>query len=110
MKGWNAMSTTNPGNRTHNNRVGPILRAGEIARAVLEAVEQDNPGKEIHVDDRSAYIRIECDDECILTRSSMEEALGRPFQMRELEINLGSFSGNIDTDEDRIRFYFNKHV
>lgn len=98
------------GDRTRNNRVGPVLRAGAVAKAALQAVERDNPGKEIHVDDRSAYIRVECDDECILTRESMEVALGRPFEMRELEISLGSFSGNIDTSPERIRFYFNKHV
>ncbi|MDD3443990.1 MAG: MmoB/DmpM family protein [Zavarzinia sp.] len=93
-----------------NNRVGPILRAGEVAQAAIQAVEDDNPGKKIHVEDRTAYVRIECEDECILTRASMEEALGRPFQMREIEINLGSFSGQIDTSPDRIRFYLAKHL
>ncbi|MCF4167010.1 MmoB/DmpM family protein [Zavarzinia compransoris] len=98
------------GDGYRNNRVGPILRAGEVAQAAILAVEDDNPGKEIHIEDRTAYVRIECDGECILTRASMEEALGRPFQMREIEINLGSFSGQIDTSPDRIRFYLAKHI
>jgi toluene monooxygenase system protein D len=93
-----------------NNRVGPILRGGEVAQAAIAAVEVDNPGKDVHVEDRNAYVRIECEDECVLTRSSMEEALGRPFLMRELEINLGSFSGQIDTSPDRIRFYMARHI
>ncbi len=93
-----------------NNRVGPILRAGDVAKAAVQAIERDNPGKAIHIDDRTAYIRVECDDECLLTRASMELALGRPFEMREIEISLGSFSGNIDTSPECIRFYFNKHV
>lgn len=105
------MSKHNPaGDAYRNNRVGPILRAGEVAQAAIQAVEDDNPGKKIHVEDRTAYIRIECEDECILTRASMEEALGRPFQMREIEINLGSFSGQIDTSEERVRFYLAKHI
>ncbi|RJF88850.1 monooxygenase [Oleomonas cavernae] len=99
------MTSHSTGDAYKNNRVGPILRAGEVAQAAIQAVEDDNPGKEIHVEDRTAYIRIECDNECILTRASMENALGRPFQMRELEINLGSFSGQIDTSPERIRFY-----
>ena len=93
-----------------NNRVGPILRGGEVAQAAIIAVENDNPGKAVRVEDRNAYVRIECEDECVLTRASMEEALGRPFQMRELEINLGSFSGQIDTSPDRIRFYLDRHL
>lgn len=92
----------------NNNRVGPILRGGEVAVAAIEAMEIDNPGKAIHVEDRGAYVRIECEQECVLTRASMEELLGRPFQMREIEINLSSFAGQIDTSPDRIRFYLQK--
>lgn len=93
-----------------NNRVGPILRSGEVAKAAVEAVEIDNPGKQVTVEDKLAYIRISCDNECILTRETMEEMLGRPFEMRELEINLSSFAGHIETNADRTRFYFNKSV
>ena len=38
-----------------NNRVGPVMRAGELAMAVIEAAQEDNPGKEIRVDDKRAY-------------------------------------------------------
>jgi toluene monooxygenase system protein D len=93
-----------------NNRVGPILRSGDVANAAVEAVEIDNPGKEMLIEDRAAYIRIQCDDECILTRESMEEMLGRPFEMRELEVNLSSFAGQIDTSPDRVRFFLNEHI
>lgn len=93
-----------------NNRVGPILRSGDVANAAVEAVELDNPEKEIVIEDRTAYIRIQCDDECILTRQSMEEMLGRPFEMRELELNLSSFAGQIDTTPEQVRFYMNQHI
>jgi toluene monooxygenase system protein D len=93
-----------------NNRVGPIIRAGDVAKAAAEAAEIDNPGKEITIQDRNAYLRIQCDDECVLTQKTMQEMLGRPFQMRELEVNLSSFAGNIEQSPDRVRFYFNKHV
>lgn len=93
-----------------NNRVGPIFRSGDVANAAVEAVALDNPDKELTIEDRAAYIRIQCDDECILTQSSMEEMLGRPFEMRELEINLSSFAGQIDTTPERVRFYLNQHI
>ncbi|RUI12881.1 monooxygenase [Pseudomonas aeruginosa] len=97
-------------NALNNNMVGPVLRAGDVAIAVGEAAEIDNPGKEIKVDDKLAYVRIGAEDELILRKETIEECLGRPFRMQELEINLSSFAGIIDMDSDRVRFYFNKHL
>jgi toluene monooxygenase system protein D len=91
-----------------NNRVGPVLRASNITAAVVEAAQEDNPGKEIRVDDKLAYVRIDTDGELILRRATLERALGRPFRMSELELNLSSFAGRIETAEDRVRFYFEK--
>lgn len=92
----------------HNNNVGPIIRAGDLVEPVIETAEIDNPGKDITVEDRRAYVRIATDGELILTRKTLEERLGRPFHMQELEINLASFAGQIQADEDQIRFYFDK--
>jgi toluene monooxygenase system protein D len=36
--------------------------------------------------------------------------LGRPFNMQELEINLASFAGQIQTSDDQIRFYLEKRL
>ena len=96
------------GDASENNRVGPIIRSGEVAQAVAEAVEIDNPDKEIFVDDKVAYVRIAMENECILRKETMEEILGREFEMRELEINLSSFAGQIETTPDYVRFYFEK--
>jgi toluene monooxygenase system protein D len=38
----------------------------------------DNPGKEIFVDDKRAYIRIHAEQEMILRQATIEEELGRP--------------------------------
>ena len=91
-----------------NNRVGPVLRASPITAAVIEAAEEDNPGKAIRVDDKLAYVRIDCEGELLLRRETLERALGRSFRMSELEVNLGSFAGRIETAEDHVRFYYEK--
>ena len=90
------------------NKVGPVLNGGDVAQAAIEVAEWDNPGKEITVDDKGAYVRISAEQELILTRESMEEALGRDFQMREIEIHLGSMAGQIEVTPEQIRFYFEK--
>ncbi|EWS63926.1 MAG: monooxygenase [Burkholderiales bacterium RIFCSPHIGHO2_02_FULL_66_10] len=102
------MSDTTTAEAYRNNRVGPVLRASPLTAAVIEAAEEDNPDKTIRVDDKVAYVRIDCEGELILRRETLERALGRPFRMSELEVELGSFAGRIETTEDHVRFYFNK--
>jgi len=58
------MNTAN--DASQNNNVGPIMRQGELAQAVVEAAEIDNPEKIIKVEDKLAYLRIQTDDEMIL--------------------------------------------
>jgi len=91
-----------------NNLVGPVMRAGDLAQAVIEAATTDNPGKDIFVDDKRAYIRIHAEQEMILRQATIEEALGRPFRMNDLEVDLSSFAGQIESGDEAIRFYFNK--
>jgi len=98
------------GDAERKNSVGPVLRAGEMADAVIQALEEDNPGKEFVVQDHVAYLRIETENECVIRRETLERALGRPFRMPELELNLTSFAGRIETTDDHMRFYLEKRL
>lgn len=82
--------------------VGPVLRGvdPQIIDAVIAAAEQDNPDVEIVVEDRGGYVRVHAPGRFRLTRRSMEEMLGRPFQMRELEPSLSAFAGHLDTGDE----------
>ena len=101
-------STAGSGQAYHNNMVGPVMRAGDLAMAVIEAAKVDNPGKEIFVDDKRAYIRIHAEQEMILRQETIEEELGRPFKMNDLEVDLSSFAGQIESQDKAVRFYFAK--
>lgn len=83
--------------------VGPIIRGvdDDIISAVIGAAEQDNPGREIMVEDRSGYVRVQAEQSMVLTQASMAEMLGRPFQLSELEPSLVSFAGRLNTMDDR---------
>ena len=102
------MSTAASGQTYHNNLVGPVMRAGDLAMAVIEAARLDNPGKEVFVDDKRAYIRIHTEQEMILRQATIEEELGRPFRMNDLEVDLSSFAGQIESRDDSVRFYLVK--
>ena len=38
------MSTKTSAQAYVNNMVGPVMRAGELAQAIIEAAHEDNPG------------------------------------------------------------------
>ena len=103
-----AMSNSSSAQAYHNNMVGPVMRAGDLAMAVIEAAKVDNPGKEIFVEDKRAYIRIHAEQEMILRQETIEEELGRPFKMNDLEVDLSSFAGQIESQDKAVRFYFTK--
>lgn len=85
---------------------GPVLRAGEVTDALIEALQEDNPGKELRVRDASGYIRVEGPGGLTLNRRTIEDVLGRPFSMQEIEIHMTGFSGKIEMTADTIRWFF----
>ncbi len=104
------MSTSSSAQAYHNNMVGPVMRAGDLAQAVIAAAQIDNPGKAVFVDDKRAYIRIHTEHEMVLHRQTIEEELGRPFKMNDLEVDLSSFAGQIESQDNAVRFYFTKKM
>ena len=86
--------------------VGPILRAGEIAEAVIDAVEEDNPDRDVHVTDRGDYLHIHTLKNCRLTRASLERHLGRAYDLARLEIEMPSFAGRMQTSDSEYRWYY----
>ena len=85
--------------------VGPVVTDGELADALIYAIEQDNDGAEPIVEDHGAYVRVHLPDYCRVTRASLEEALGRPFKMTQLELAMPSFAGRIKYGEEEIVWY-----
>ncbi len=89
--------------------VGPVLNDRAMFETVLEAVEIDNPGIRLSTEDREGYFRIFAPHRLRLTRKSMEESLGRPFRLSELEPYLSSFGGRLQSNgEEELDFYLER--
>lgn len=83
--------------------VGPILVAGEVGAAIVQALEALNPG--LRVTDRGSYLRALAPGRCVLTRAAAEHALGRPFRLpTDLEAVMPSFAGRLSIDENEVRW------
>jgi len=87
-----------------NRPVGPVLRMSDDVDAIVAAIVDDNPGREITVVDRGAYTRVSGDGELRVTRTSIERHLGRAFEMRQLEGLMPSFAGRIDMTSEEARW------
>ena len=83
---------TGSASRAATRRVGPVLQAGELGRAIALAIVEANPSAEVI--DRGAYYRVLVDGSCTLTRSAVERISGRAFLLPgDLERVMPAFSG-----------------
>jgi len=90
--------------------VGPVIRGmdTELADAVIEAIEADNPDAEVTVQDAGGYIRIGVPRRCRLSRASLEDALGRSFELARLEPSLSAFAGRMQVTDDEVLWYLER--
>jgi len=83
--------------------VGPVLRSGITADAIIAAIRELNEG--VTVLDRGSYLRVGARRQCIVTRAAIEAHLGRPFRLPvDLEPVMPSFSGHLAISEDEVRW------
>ena len=64
------------------NLVGPVMRAGEIADAVLEAIQEESEGREVITEAHASYVRIKVADECFVRFETVGDVLGRTVTRR----------------------------
>ena len=80
-----------------DNPVGPILRMSDLIEQIVTAIEDDNPGRDIEVIDRGAYVRIQASSFLKVTAESLKRHLGPDYQLRSLETLLTANAGRINT-------------
>lgn len=76
------------------------LQANEETRPIIEAIEMDNP--QAVVNREPAMVKINAEGRLVIRRETIEEQMGRDFDMQELNVNLITLSGNVDEDEDAL--------
>lgn len=82
------------------SKVYIALQDNDESRYIVEAIEDDNPSATvIH---QPAMIRIENEHRLIVKRETVEEKIGRDWDIQELHINLITLAGNIDEDDDQL--------
>ena len=54
-----------------------------------------------------AMVKVQAEGHLVVRRETIEEEIGREFDMQELNINLITLSGNVDEDEDALTLTWN---
>ncbi len=76
------------------------LQTNDDTRAIIEAIERDNP--HATVNQFPAMVKIDAPNKLVVKRETIEEITGMPFDLQSFHINLVSLSGNVDETEDEL--------
>lgn len=87
------------------SKVYLALQDNDDSRYIMEAVIEDNPNAKVI--NQPAMIRIESEGELVVRRETVEEKIGRDWDVQELHLSLITLGGNVDEDEDQLRLSWN---
>lgn len=73
-------------------------RTDEV-RGIVEAIMEDNPLARL--DDQPGMVKVNAEGRLVIKRATIEDKLGRDFDLQEMHVHLITLSGNIDEDDDQ---------
>lgn len=80
------------------------LQANEDTRPIIEAITADNP--HAVVNQQPAMVKIDAEHSLVVRRQTIEELIGRDYDLQELQVNMITMSGNLDQTDDEIRLFW----
>jgi phenol hydroxylase P2 protein len=88
-----------------SQKVFMAFQDNDNARYIVEAIMQDNP--EAELEHQPAMIRITAEKRLVLNRDTMEETLGREWDVQEMLIDVISIGGGVEEDDDHFIVQWN---
>ena len=82
------------------------FQKNEDSRAIVNAILADNPGA--IVSDQPAMVKIDVPGRMVIRKSTIEEEIGRDFDLQEMHVHLITLSGNIDETDDEFSLTWNQ--
>lgn len=81
------------------------LQTNEDTRQIVDAILQDNP--HAVVNEQPAMVKIDAEDRLVVRRETIEELIGRPYDLQEMQIHMITMSGNLDQTDDEMTLFWN---
>ena len=81
------------------------VQSNEESRPIVEAILADNPhAVAVHT---VGLVKIDAPDELCIKRETIEEIIGKRYNLQELQLSLVTLSGYIDEDDDQFTLSWN---
>ena len=77
----------------------------DSARYIVEAITQDNPLAQVQ--HQPAMIRVQAEGRLEIHRATVEEMIGREWDVQEMLIDVITLGGNVEEDEDCFALHWN---
>lgn len=74
------------------------FQRNEETRGIIEAILEDNPTA--IVNEQPAMVKIDVPGSMTIKRATIEEKMGRSFELQEMQANLITLSGYVDETDD----------
>ena len=74
------------------------LQKNEETRCIVNAIVADNP--QAIVNEQPAMVKIDVPDRMVIRKATVEQEIGRDFDLQELHLNLITLTGHIDETDD----------
>lgn len=82
------------------SKVFIAFQDNEESRPVVEAILADNPeATAVH---SPGLVKIDAPGRMVIRRATIEDLVGRPFDLQQIQVNLVTLSGNVDEDDDEL--------
>ena len=81
------------------------FQTNEETRCIVEAIIEDNPDALVNV--QPAMVKIDVPIRMVIRRSTVEEKIGRDFDLQELQLHLITMSGHVDETEETFTLCWN---
>lgn len=74
------------------------FQTNEESRCIIDAIAEDNPNAIIN--EQPAMVKIDVPGSLTIRRGTVEEKLGRSFDLQELHVHLITLTGHINETDD----------
>ncbi|PUA20357.1 MmoB/DmpM family protein [Glaciimonas sp. PCH181] len=81
------------------------LQASDESRAIVAAIVDDNPAAVVN--EQPAMFKVDVPGRMVIKRDTVEEKMGRSFDLQELQLHMISISGHVDETEEQFTLFWN---
>lgn len=82
------------------SKVFIAFQDNEESRPVVEAILADNPeATAVH---SPGLVKIDAPGRLVVRRQTIEDLVGHPFDLQQIQVNLVTLSGHVDEDDDEL--------